>query len=73
MAHQDYTNIPLPTVIVDKVREHIKGTEFKSVAEYIIFVLREVMEDKEEKNMLTEDEEAQVKATLKKLGYLKDE
>lgn len=73
MESEDYVNIPMPNVIVDKIKEQIKNTEFNSVAEYIIFVLREVLEDEAANAALTKEEENQVKATLRKLGYLKDE
>lgn len=73
MVNKDYINVPLPKIIVDKINGHIKNTEFKSVSEYIVFILREVLEEKDDKSMLTEEEEEQVKLTLKKLGYLKDE
>ena len=73
MEDKEYVNIPIPTVIVEKIKERIKNTEFNTVSEYIVFILREVLEDKDDKTMLTEEEEAQVKLTLKKLGYLKDE
>lgn len=73
MEDKQYTNIPLPNVIVNKIKERIKNTEFNSVSEYIVFILREVLADKDDKGSLTDEEEKQVKATLKKLGYLRDE
>lgn len=73
MENKDYINVPLPAVIVNKIRERIKGTEFGSAAEYIIFVLKEVLAEKDQDQTLTAEEEKQVKETLKKLGYLKDE
>lgn len=67
-------NIPLPKSLYDLVAEHIKGTEFRSVAEYVAFVVKEVLTDEEpKKDKLSQEEEAQVKETLKKLGYIKDE
>lgn len=69
----EYAQIPIPSIVVEKIKERIRGTEFNSVSEYIVFILKEVLEDKDEKPMLTEEEEEQVKETLKKLGYLKDE
>lgn len=67
-------NIPLPKSLYDSVANHIKGTEFHSVAEYVAFVVKEVLGDDEpEKDKLSQEEEAQVKETLKKLGYIKDE
>jgi Arc/MetJ-type ribon-helix-helix transcriptional regulator len=65
----DYANIPIPNIIIDKIQEHIKGTEFNSVSEYIIFILQEVLEEKD-KSVLTKEEENQVKQRLKDLGYL---
>jgi len=69
----DIIKVPLPRAIVDKIKERIKNTEFNTVSEYIVFVLKEVLEDKGQRPALTEEEEEQVKLTLKKLGYLKDE
>ena len=72
MEEKDCTNIPIPNVMVNKVREHIKNTEFKSVSEYITFVLQEVLQDSNDANAsgLTPEEEEKVKETLKRLGYL---
>ena len=70
---QEYVNIPIPTAIANKIKEHIKDMEFNTVSEYIVYVLREVLEGKEGAPLLSEDEERQVKATLKKLGYIQDE
>jgi len=67
----NYTNIPIPNMIVDKIREHIKNTEFNSAADYIIFILQEVLGDKNNSPAeLTPEEEEEVKKNLKKLGYL---
>ena len=49
-------------------------TEFKSVSDYVAFVLREVLrdieEDEEEKQGFTKEEEESVKKRLKAVGYL---
>lgn len=73
MPGEDYVEIPLPKSIIDQARAHIKGTEFKSVPEYVAFVLEEVLGDTGNKDALTEEEERQVKETLKRLGYSRDE
>ena len=72
MESQESTQVPIPKEIVYKIHEHIRGTEFKTVSEYVAFVLREVLGMDEKKNnaALSPEEEAQVKETLKKLGYL---
>lgn len=54
--------------IIEKIKQRIKETEFKSVEEYIEFVLREVLEE-EEAEISKEDEEI-IKERLRALGYL---
>jgi len=63
-------NLELPNDLYEKIEETIKGTEFKSVEEYVIFVLEEVLKEDEEAEPLSPEEEAQVKERLKGLGYL---
>ncbi len=62
--------LELPNDLYEKIEETIKGTEFKSVEEYVIFVLEEVLKEEEEAEPLSPEEEAQVKERLKGLGYL---
>jgi len=62
--------LELPNDLYEKIEETIKGTEFKSVKEYVIFVLEEVLKEEEEAEPLSPEEEAQVKERLKGLGYL---
>ena len=66
----DTTNkIGLPSELYNKIEERIKTTEFQSVEEYVIFVLEEVIKD-EEDAPFDEEDEKEVKARLKALGYL---
>ncbi|MFH1888565.1 MAG: CopG family transcriptional regulator [Candidatus Omnitrophota bacterium] len=69
----EYVQIPIPGIIVEKIKKRIKDTEFSTVSEYVMFILKEVLGEEDKKDMLTEEEEKEVKETLKKLGYLKDE
>jgi Arc/MetJ-type ribon-helix-helix transcriptional regulator len=70
---EDVINVALPKLLVDKINSHIKNTEFHSASDYITFILKEVIGEENDKEKLTPEEEAQVKLTLKKLGYLKNE
>jgi len=54
--------------IEKRVRE--SGGEFKSVEDYVEFVLREVVKEEEEEYAYTPEEEEEIKERLKKLGYL---
>ena len=50
------------------VRE--SGGEFKSVEEYVAFVLEEVLSGEEEETVYTPEEEEEIKKRLRALGYL---
>ncbi len=65
------TQVPMPTELYEKVKKRIKGTEFASVSDYIVFILREVLvEEDEEREIFTKEEEEKVKDRLRSLGYL---
>jgi len=64
-------NIAIPAELYAQIEERIKGTEFTSVEEYIVFVLEEILKEEDEsEDILTPEEEEQVKERLKGLGYL---
>lgn len=71
--HEETQSIELPQRIVSRVEDRLPYTEFDSSAEYITFVLEEVLYRVEQE---TEDDdrepvdEAEVKERLKSLGYL---
>lgn len=69
----NFVNIPFPRPVIEKIEKRMKDMGFSSAKDYILYILNEVLDDKEDKTSLSEEEEAQVKETLKKLGYLKDE
>ncbi len=63
--------------ISDRLYSEIEGRvkesgEFKSVEEYITFVLEELLKDEEEEeeHSLSEEDEEKVKDRLRGLGYL---
>ena len=64
--------IAIPKNLYDAIETRVDGTEFRSVEEYVVFVLEEVLRDDEEMEdttLSTEDEE-EVKKKLRALGYL---
>ena len=71
---QQHTSVSIPTSLYKKIEERVKVTEFKSVSDYVAFVLREVLrnieENEEEKQGFTKEEEESIKKRLKALGYL---
>ncbi|WP_128226255.1 hypothetical protein [Halobacteriaceae bacterium SHR40] len=63
----------LPARIVDRVEDRLPRTEFDSPAEYITYVMEEVLyrvEQETEDDDFEPVDEAEVKDRLKSLGYL---
>ena len=58
--------------LYEQVRRHVEesGGEFKSVEEFVEFVLEEVLREEEEEPVYTPEEEEEIKRRLKALGYL---
>ncbi len=63
--------IYIPKRLYERIEQAIKesGGEFKSVEDYVIFVLEEVLTEEEE-TVLTPEEEEEIKRRLRALGYL---
>ena len=68
----DSKAVLLPAELYGRIEERVKSTSFGSVAEYIMFVLEEVLKEEgdEEDRALNEEEEKEVKKRLRDLGYL---
>ena len=74
MKKRKYTTVSLPTPLVNKIKERIKDTGFKSVSDYVTFVLREILssleEEEEKKKLFSKEEEEKIKKRLRLLGYI---
>lgn len=68
----EFIEVKIPKDIYEKIEGRIKDTEFKSVDEYVTYVLREVLAslEEEEEQVFSEEEEEKVKERLRALGYL---
>ena len=63
----------LPAELYGRIEERVRATEFRSVEEYITYVMEEIMreeESEEEEPTFSEAEEEEVKKRLRALGYL---
>ena len=67
---EDTETILLPSWIMREVRARLPQTQFKTVSEYVVFVLAQVLKEDTEKQQLTTDDEEKIKDRLKALGYL---
>ncbi|HIP63132.1 MAG TPA: CopG family transcriptional regulator [Archaeoglobus profundus] len=68
----EFREIKIPAELYEKIERRVKNTEFKSVDEYVTYVLREVLAslEEEEEQVFTKEEEEKVKERLRALGYL---
>jgi 16S rRNA C1402 N4-methylase RsmH len=68
---KEYGEIKVSKEIIRKIEERIKDTEFKSVEDYVTFVLEEVIKDEVgSEEVFSEEDEKKVKERLRALGYL---
>lgn len=69
-----YTTVSIPQTLHDRLERLIrKKTGFKSVSDYVTYVLREVVamhETKEVPEPFTSEDIEEIRARLKALGYL---
>ena len=66
-------NVAIPLKLYKKIQKRVKSTDFKSVDEYITYILEEVIKQVEEEDEVpeyTEEDEEKVKDRLRALGYL---
>ena len=70
---QDKIVVYIPKDLYDEIKKRVdlSGGEFKSVEEYVEFVLREIVKEEEEEEFeYTPEEEEKIKERLRGLGYL---
>ncbi len=71
MSEEEFVTIKIPKKLYDRILEEIKDTsEFKSVEEFVSYVLEQVLEEEEEETVYSEEEEEAIKERLRSLGYL---
>ena len=63
--------IEIPRRLYEQIEKRVEesGGEFKSVEEYVVFVLEEVLREEGEE-VFTPEEEEEIKKRLRALGYL---
>jgi Arc/MetJ-type ribon-helix-helix transcriptional regulator len=73
-SQSKYTTVSIPVTLHDRIEKMIaKKPGFKSVSDYVTYVLREVVamhETKEIPEPFTSEDVAEIKDRLKALGYL---
>ncbi len=65
--------IELPKTLYEKIKEFIKDSEWKTVEDFALYVLKRVISEAEgieEEEVYTKEEEEEIKRRLRALGYL---
>ncbi len=65
---KEKTIVSIPKGIAKKIKKQIRSTDISSVSEYITFILRLILAEKDK--ALKTGEEKKIRQRLKKLGYL---
>jgi len=68
----EFISVRIPKNLYEEISRRVKESEgeFKSVEEYVAFVLNELVKEDEEENAYTPEEEEEIKKRLRQLGYL---
>jgi Arc/MetJ-type ribon-helix-helix transcriptional regulator len=70
---QESENVRIPTWLYKKIEQRMPKDQFKSVSDYVCFVLSQVVSEFERKQSdqpYTPEDEEKVKDKLRALGYL---
>ena len=69
---ENKVSINITRELYEKIRKEVEENqgEFKSVEDYVEFVLREILKEEEEESVYTPEEEEEIKKRLRALGYL---
>ena len=69
---QEKISISITKDLYNKIENNVQSSqgEFKTVDEYIEFVLQEVLKEEEPTQVYTPEEEKEIKKRLRSLGYL---
>jgi len=67
--------VSIPEELAEKIEKKIKGTNFSTLSDYVVYLLNQVIPNEEDKTdsedeIYDKKEEEEIKKNLKELGYL---
>ncbi len=70
-----FKDVKIPVPLYNRIEKRLPKTEFKSVSEYVTFLIRETLENIENdenstKKDFTPEEEKEIEKRLRNLGYI---
>ncbi len=75
-VESDITTIHLPRELADRIRRRLKESDFKSVDDYVAYVLGQIMDEIEgstvskSEEVFSKKEQGDVEEHLRSLGYM---
>ncbi len=73
MGQGKYTTVSIPKSLYNRIKKLVEETGFKSVSDYVTYVLREVVamhESERYEEPFTEKDLEEIKKRLRALGYI---
>lgn len=69
-----YKGVDIPESLFNRIQKRLEKTDFKTVSEYVTYLVREVLNNIEEeegkKKAFTPEEEKEIEERLRNLGYI---
>ncbi len=75
MMTEPSKEVRIPVSLYARIERRLPNTDFKSVADYVSYLIREVLnnierDEKKDKKDFTPEEEREIEDRLRKLGYI---
>jgi hypothetical protein len=71
LMEKEFTAVSIPTSLVKKIEDAVRGTEDPSVANFIVRLLHEALDkDAVPEEVFSPEDEEKIKERLKALGYI---
>jgi hypothetical protein len=71
LMEKEFTAVSIPTTLVKKIEDAVRGTEDPSVANFIVRLLHEALDkDAVPEEVFSPEDEEKIKERLKALGYI---
>ena len=68
---EDFGEIRIPKSLLNRLEEHVKGSEFTTVDDLATYLLRRGLAERTtHETLLSDEEEEKIKQRLRDLGYL---
>jgi Arc/MetJ-type ribon-helix-helix transcriptional regulator len=72
---ESFKDVKIPGTLFKRIEKRLPNTDFKSVSDYVAYLVREVLdniekEERKDKKDFTPEEEKEIESRLRNLGYI---